>query len=230
MIRGDRLAPEQPEQPGRDRPEDGRAEEEEEQGDDPQRKPPRPVGIEIGMDDQEPGCDRERGRGRDRQFIDDRGGDHAAGNPGPLGQQDPCNDEQDGPGYVSDQHRLGVGPLGFAGPDPTTHPGEDQAPGRPGQDEVDAQHRDRRDQPEHLERDSGAFDLRPLGDDGRDQEAEDQQGEKRPQGEANGAPPRGTAPESGRNRADPFEEGRLPDLPGGLGSIGHRNGHILREQ
>ena len=126
------------------------------------------------MLDDEVGGDDDRRGGRDRLFVDDRGERDAPRHPGPLRQQHPPEHVEDAARHVARQERLAPGDLRPPEADPVAEAAQDQVPAEGGEDEVEDEDDQRRDQPEDVEMHAFALDLRPLVDDGEDEEAEDE--------------------------------------------------------
>ena len=131
------------------------------------------------MVDQEVGGDRDRRGGRDRLFVDDAGDRDAPRHPRPLGEQDPAEHVEDAAGDVAGEQRLAPGDLGPADADPVAEEAEDQVPAEGAERVEERQDDEGRDQPEDVEVDALVLDLRPLVDDGENQEAEDDERDAR---------------------------------------------------
>ena len=131
----------------------------------------------MGLVDVEVGGDRDRRGGRDRLFVGDARDRDPARDTRPLGQQHPAENVEDAARDVAGEERLAPGDLGPADPDPVAEEAEDQVPAEGAERVVDREDYERRDQPEDVEMDALVLDLRPLVDDGEDEEAEYDQGE-----------------------------------------------------
>ena len=157
------------------------------------------------VDDEVGGDDDRRGR-RDRLFVDDAGDRDPPRHPGPLGEQHPPEHVEDAAGHVARQQRLAPGDLGAPEPDRVAEEAQDQVPAEGAEHEEGGQDDHRRDQPADVEVDAFALDLRPLVDDGEDEEAEDEHGEPDLQRQAHAAAARRAGPEPSPGLADSVEE------------------------
>ena len=129
------------------------------------------------MPDDEVGGDDDRRGGGDRLFVDDRGERDAPRHPRPLGEQHAPQHVEDAARHITRQERLAPGDLRPSEADPIAEAAQDQVPAEGGEGEVEDEEHQSRQQPEDVEVHALALDLRPLVDDGEDQEAEDDDGE-----------------------------------------------------
>ncbi len=92
---------------------------------------------------------------------------------GPLGEQHPPEHVEDAARHVAGEQRLAPGDLRPAEPDPVAEEAQDQVPAERAERVEERQDDEGRDQPDDVEVDALVLDLRPLVDDGEDEEAED---------------------------------------------------------